>query len=203
MRQNLVVEPTRSADIEALAAITEPDRPYTRRAFTPALSRWARLSRSPFQKCRSGNADRCERQSDRQASGKVPGLGVLMLGSHSDTVPEGGRFDGGRGRGGRTRSRTQPGRPRHRARPRSGDRRFPRRRSLHLRRLPVSEAGVRQFAPSRMAGATGRRSDLGRGAYPGRRRAAHLSARSDIRAFLELHIEQVPCLRQSRLTSAW
>ena len=36
MNRNLPVNADRIAeDIDALAAITEPDRPYTRRAFTP------------------------------------------------------------------------------------------------------------------------------------------------------------------------
>ena len=82
------------ADIDALATITEPDRPWTRRAFTPMFlegRKWLE------QAMRDAGA---EPQIDAAGNlvgtiaGSRPELGTIMLGSHSDTVPDGGRFDG-------------------------------------------------------------------------------------------------------------
>ena len=42
MTRNLPFPDRIAADIDALAAITEPDRPYTRRAFTPDVPRGPR-----------------------------------------------------------------------------------------------------------------------------------------------------------------
>lgn len=81
-------------DMMALGGITEPDRPYTRRAFSPMFA--------------AGRAFLAERMRDAGLSvrtdaagnligrieGAVPGLPTIAMGSHSDTVPSGGRFDG-------------------------------------------------------------------------------------------------------------
>jgi len=81
-------------DISDLAAITEPDRPWTRRSFTPMflagreyLVRRFEAAGLETQIDAAGNLIGCRR-------GRVPGRGSIMVGSHSDTVPEGGRFDG-------------------------------------------------------------------------------------------------------------
>jgi N-carbamoyl-L-amino-acid hydrolase len=92
---NLPVSPPRIAeDIGALAAITEPGRPWTRRAFSPLhlegrtwLDRRFRAAGLETHIDASGNL------IGRRA-GRKPGTGTIMLGSHSDTVPDGGRFDG-------------------------------------------------------------------------------------------------------------
>jgi beta-ureidopropionase / N-carbamoyl-L-amino-acid hydrolase len=92
---NLPVNPDRiAADIDALAAITEPDRPWTRRAFTPKflegrawLADAFRIAGLDVQIDAAGNL------IGRRA-GSEPGRGTIMVGSHSDTVPDGGRFDG-------------------------------------------------------------------------------------------------------------
>ena len=82
------------ADLMALAEITEPDRPYTRRSFS--------------QKFIEGRAWLAQRYRDAGLSvridaagnliGRLPGADAdataIMLGSHSDSVPNGGRFDG-------------------------------------------------------------------------------------------------------------
>jgi N-carbamoyl-L-amino-acid hydrolase len=62
------------ADVMALAEITDPSRPYTRRSFTPLF-------------LKAGNLI-------GRLEGSNPALGVIAIGSHSDTVPAGGRFDG-------------------------------------------------------------------------------------------------------------
>jgi len=95
MTANLPTSAARiEADISALAEITEPGRPYTRRAFTPM-----------FLKGREWLARRFEAAGLRvhvdaagnligSRAGRAPNLGTIMLGSHSDTVPDGGRYDG-------------------------------------------------------------------------------------------------------------
>lgn len=95
MRHNLLVDAARiAADINALAAITEPGRPYTRRAFTPLFLEGRRYLETRFQN--AGLETRIDASGNLigRRPGKEPGRGTLMLGSHSDTVPDGGRFDG-------------------------------------------------------------------------------------------------------------
>jgi beta-ureidopropionase / N-carbamoyl-L-amino-acid hydrolase len=82
------------ADVMALAAITDPHRPYTRRSFSPLfLEARAWLAR---QFAAAGLAVRIDAAGNLigRLGGKNPELGVLAIGSHSDTVPSGGRFDG-------------------------------------------------------------------------------------------------------------
>jgi N-carbamoyl-L-amino-acid hydrolase len=81
-------------DLMTLGAITEPDRPYTRRAFSPLFD--------------SGRTWLAERMLDAglrthvdaagnligRREGKCAALKAIVVGSHSDSVPSGGRFDG-------------------------------------------------------------------------------------------------------------
>ncbi|PJO49715.1 Zn-dependent hydrolase [Brucella pituitosa] len=95
MSANLPVQAMRIAeDIDALAAITEPGRPWTRRVFSPLylegrayLEKRMRAAGLETRIDAAGNLIGLRK-------GKGAGKGVIMLGSHSDTVPEGGRFDG-------------------------------------------------------------------------------------------------------------
>jgi N-carbamoyl-L-amino-acid hydrolase len=93
--RNLAVSPERiAADIEALAAITEPDRPWTRRSFTPMfLAGRQHLTRRFEAAGLATHIDTAGNLIGRRP-GSTPGLGTIMVGSHSDTVPDGGRFDG-------------------------------------------------------------------------------------------------------------
>ena len=82
------------ADIMGLAEITEPERPYTRRSFSPLFLKGRTWLADRFadaglatQIDGAGNLIGC-------VEGKNPALGVIAIGSHSDTVPSGGRFDG-------------------------------------------------------------------------------------------------------------
>ena len=81
-------------DLMALAAITDPDRPYTRRSFSPRFLEGREWLRRRFE------AAGLKVRMDAGANliGRIDGAGqdarVIMLGSHSDTVPSGGRFDG-------------------------------------------------------------------------------------------------------------
>ncbi|UWU14455.1 Zn-dependent hydrolase [Rhizobium sullae] len=95
MSRNLPVNADRIAeDIDALAKITEPDHPWTRRAFSPLF-----LDGRAYIEARMKAAG-LETRIDAAGNligrrvGTKPGLGTIMVGSHSDTVPDGGRFDG-------------------------------------------------------------------------------------------------------------
>lgn len=94
-KSNLPVSAARIAeDIDALAAITEPGRPWTRRAFSALHLEGRAWLANRFQA--AGLETRVDASGNligRRAGGR-PGSGTFMLGSHSDTVPDGGRFDG-------------------------------------------------------------------------------------------------------------
>ena len=82
------------ADVMALAEITDPNRPYTRRSFSPLfLEGRAWLAK---RLANAGLAVRIDAAGNLigRLDGADPSLGVLAIGSHSDTVPSGGRFDG-------------------------------------------------------------------------------------------------------------
>ena len=83
-----------AADIDALAAITEPGRPWTRRAFTPMFLKGRQWLEKAMQN--AGAVTRIDAAGNLIGTvpGRRPELGTIMLGSHSDTVPDGGRFDG-------------------------------------------------------------------------------------------------------------
>lgn len=95
MSRNLPVNAGRIADdIDALAGITEPGHPWTRRAFSPLFLEGrayieARMKAAGLET----RMDAAGNLIGRRA-GARPGLGTIMVGSHSDTVPDGGRFDG-------------------------------------------------------------------------------------------------------------
>jgi beta-ureidopropionase / N-carbamoyl-L-amino-acid hydrolase len=94
-KTSLPVNPDRLwANIMALAEFTEQERPFTRRSFSPL-----------FQKARLWLADQfkaagLEVRIDSggnligRREGRNPKRGTIAIGSHSDTVPSGGRFDG-------------------------------------------------------------------------------------------------------------
>ncbi|ACE89382.1 allantoate amidohydrolase protein [Rhizobium phaseoli] len=95
MSRNLAVNASRIAeDIVALAEITEPGHPWTRRAFSPLF-----LEGRTYLEARmkaAGLETRIDAAGNLigRRTGRKPWLGTIMLGSHSDTVPDGGRFDG-------------------------------------------------------------------------------------------------------------
>lgn len=94
MNSNLVVNAGRiAADIDALASLTEPGRPWTRRAFTPMFLEGRAYVEKAFRDAGlQTHVDAAGNLIGRR-KGKA-GRGTLMLGSHTDTVPNGGRFDG-------------------------------------------------------------------------------------------------------------
>lgn len=84
-----------ATDIDTLATIVEPGtRGTTRRAFTAAY----RASRSWVRTCMHEAGLEVDMDAAGNLVGRYPGLRpdapVIMLGSHTDTVMEGGRFDG-------------------------------------------------------------------------------------------------------------
>lgn len=94
-RPNLPVDGARLwADLMALAEITEPDKPFTRRSFTPMFLRGREWLIERF--AAAGLATRMDAGGNLfgRLEGSDPAAGTILIGSHSDTVPAGGRFDG-------------------------------------------------------------------------------------------------------------
>lgn len=89
------VSPDRlQADLAALAAITDPARPHTRRSFSPRFLEGRSWLASRFEQAGlTTHIDDAGNLIGRRA-GTQSGRGTLMSGSHSDTVPDGGCFDG-------------------------------------------------------------------------------------------------------------
>ena len=82
------------ADLIALAAITEPDRPYTRRSFSPRFLEGRAWLADKFAAAGLGVRIDAAGNLIGRIEGQEPSAGTIMVGSHSDTVPSGGRFDG-------------------------------------------------------------------------------------------------------------
>ena len=95
MKANLPLDADRLwADVMALAEITDPERPYTRRSFSALfLEGRAWLAQRFAEAGLTARIDAAGNLIGRIA-GADPKLGVIAIGSHSDTVPSGGRFDG-------------------------------------------------------------------------------------------------------------
>src|SRR3978361_1625587 len=81
-------------DLMSIAEFTLPDQPYTRRAFTPMFAQGRDWLKGKFVEA----GFQVSQDAAGHLIGKIPGTtagaGTIMLGSHSDTVPSGGRFDG-------------------------------------------------------------------------------------------------------------
>jgi N-carbamoyl-L-amino-acid hydrolase len=92
---DLPLDPDRLwTDIMALAEITDSGRPYTRRSFSPLfIEGRAWLTRRFEEASLTVRIDAAGNLIGRR-DGNKPELGVIAVGSHSDTVPSGGRFDG-------------------------------------------------------------------------------------------------------------
>ncbi|ARQ00240.1 Zn-dependent hydrolase [Pseudorhodoplanes sinuspersici] len=81
-------------DLMALAAITDPDKPYTRRSFSPLFLKGREWLKARFEE--TGLTVRLDEAANLigRLDGAERDAPTIMLGSHSDTVPSGGRFDG-------------------------------------------------------------------------------------------------------------
>lgn len=199
MTRNLpTLESRISEDIAALAEITEPGRPYTRRAFTPMFLRGREWLVRRFEA--AGLEARIDASGNLigRRRGTVGGR-TIMLGSHSDTVPDGGRFDGIAG----VSAALEVARALH-------DQRIELRHDLEIVDFLAEEvsifgvscvgsrgmAGVRPPAwlDRKVEALTLRQGIAEVGGNPG-----VLEKRDDIAAFLELHIEQGPVLEDGHL----
>lgn len=194
MKTNLPLDGNRLwADVMALAEITDPERPYTRRSFTPLfLEGRAWLARRFADAGLTTRIDAAGNLIGR-LEGTNPALGVIAVGSHSDTVPSGGRFDGIAG--------VATGLEIVRALRQSGTRLnhtleiidFLAEEPSEYGLSCVGSRGMTGSLDSKMldltepAGETLREALRRVGGDPGRLAEAR---RTDIRAFLELHIEQ-------------
>jgi beta-ureidopropionase / N-carbamoyl-L-amino-acid hydrolase len=89
------IDPARLWDeLLALGAITEPDRPYTRRSFSPLFEEGRAWLTQRMRE--AGLATRIDAAGNLigRRPGKDPSRPAIVVGSHSDSVPSGGRFDG-------------------------------------------------------------------------------------------------------------
>lgn len=94
-QSNLPVDSARLwADLVALAEITDPEKPYTRRSFSALFLKGREWLKHRFEE--TGLAVRLDAGGNMigRLEGSDPSAGTIMIGSHSDTVPSGGRFDG-------------------------------------------------------------------------------------------------------------
>jgi beta-ureidopropionase / N-carbamoyl-L-amino-acid hydrolase len=81
-------------DLMALGGITEPSRPYTRRAFSPLFAEGrAWLTERMRGAGLMTHIDAAGNLIGRR-DGKLTSSRAIVVGSHSDSVPSGGRFDG-------------------------------------------------------------------------------------------------------------
>lgn len=196
--RNLRVNADRiAADLAALAAITDPDRPWTRRAFSARFDEGRAWLRARFAEAGLSVATDAGGNllGTRRGSG---GAGTILIGSHSDTVPDGGRFDGVAG----VVVALEVARM-------LAERGLTLRHDLCVADFlaeEVSVFGVSCIGSRAMAGV--RPGTWLALEHEGRSLAQALrdvggdpeasARRDDIRAFFELHIEQGPVLEQSR-----
>ena len=188
------------ADHEALARLTEPERPFTRRSFSPLFSEGRAWLERRFRD--AGLETRIDAGGNLigRLEGSDPDAGTLMTGSHSDTVPEGGRFDGISGvLAGIEAARCLAARD------------HPLRHAFEVVDFlaeEASECGVSCVGSRAMTGwlddsllaqtfPDGRTLAQALEALGGDPRALSTAVRDDVRAFLELHIEQGPVLERA------
>ncbi|MGD9920581.1 MAG: Zn-dependent hydrolase [Pseudorhodoplanes sp.] len=84
-------------DLMRLAEITDPARPYTRRSFSPLFDKGRVWLRNRFADAGLDTSMDTAGNLIGRRAGSDPALGTILIGSHSDTVPSGGRFDGAGG----------------------------------------------------------------------------------------------------------
>jgi beta-ureidopropionase / N-carbamoyl-L-amino-acid hydrolase len=78
----------------ALGAITDPQRPWTRRSFSPLFLQGRQWLRERFEQLGLRPHIDAAGNLIGRLEGSDPDAGCIMVGSHSDSVPGGGRFDG-------------------------------------------------------------------------------------------------------------
>ena len=80
--------------IEALSRITDPDRPWTRRSFSPLFLKGREWLANEFRAGGLATSIDAAGNLVGRLAGSDPNLRPIIIGSHSDTVPSGGRYDG-------------------------------------------------------------------------------------------------------------
>ena len=80
--------------LEALSRITDPDRPWTRRSFTPRFLEGRDWLAAQFRAVGLAVSIDAGGNLIGRREGSEQGLKPILIGSHSDTVPSGGRYDG-------------------------------------------------------------------------------------------------------------
>jgi N-carbamoyl-L-amino-acid hydrolase len=82
------------ADVMALAEITDPERPYSRRSFSGLFLEGRAWLAQRF--AEAGLTTRIDPAGNLigRIEGDDPKLGIIAIGSHGDTAPSGERFDG-------------------------------------------------------------------------------------------------------------
>ena len=80
--------------IEALSGITDPERPWTRRSFTPRFLEGREWLAAEFREAGLETELDAAGNLIGRLAGADPSLKPILIGSHSDTVPSGGRYDG-------------------------------------------------------------------------------------------------------------
>ena len=80
--------------LEALSRITDPERPWTRRSFTPRFLEGRDWLAAEFRAAGLDTAIDAAGNLIGRLPGSDPALKPILIGSHSDTVPSGGRYDG-------------------------------------------------------------------------------------------------------------
>lgn len=189
------------ADIMALAELTEPDAPYTRRSFSPMFLRGRDWLAQRF--AAAGMAVRLDAGGNLigRLAGEGRAPGTIMIGSHSDSVPSGGRFDGMAGVIAAlevVRALRDAGRAMNHAI-----------EVVDFLAEEPSEFGLSCVGSRAMAGclsgdmleyrnAAGETLAAAIDRVGGDAAAIEQARRSDIAAFLELHIEQGPVLEATR-----
>ncbi|MCX5581638.1 Zn-dependent hydrolase [Kaistia terrae] len=95
MRNNLPIDETELwNDLMVLATITEPERPWTRRAFSTVFLEGRAFVAGRMRE--AGLTVRLDAAGNMigRREGRFSEHKAIVIGSHSDTVPDGGRFDG-------------------------------------------------------------------------------------------------------------
>lgn len=80
--------------IETLSGITDPERLWTRRSFTPRFLEGREWLAAEFREAGLETELDAAGNLIGRLAGADPSLKPILVGSHSDTVPSGGRYDG-------------------------------------------------------------------------------------------------------------
>ena len=82
------------ARLTTLSEMTEPDRPWTRRSFTPMFLTGREWLADQFRQAGLVVSMDAGGNLSGRLAGRNPSLPPILIGSHSDSVPSGGRYDG-------------------------------------------------------------------------------------------------------------